>query len=151
MTAVGDARKRGAEKTNRAAHDAQGIAQEPPSPTTAPESTDNTNGPQRTNLSAEQMQQLRRIVHTCTYDCADQCSPDEADHDIADAVAEFYADIVREHRAEVLAEAERRIDGAYRAYLSSSGLSPDWIAGWHSSNLHAAHVVRTYRKEQNHG
>lgn len=47
-----------------------------------------------------------------------------------------------------LAEVEQRVDAQYRAYLDSSGLSADWIAGWHASNLHAAHHVRAYRQEQ---
>lgn len=53
MTAVGDARKREAEKTQQAVSEAQRIAQEPASPSVAPGSTDDANGAQIADLTED--------------------------------------------------------------------------------------------------
>jgi hypothetical protein len=153
MTAASnsDARKREAERAEQAASVQKSAIGAPNSPEVAGDAS----GAVGAILSTEEQEALSASIDITPEDerailsAARSCDPDTLLVVVEAIYAARFIKALREHRAEVLADVERRIDGAYRAYLSSSGLSPNWIAGWHSSNLHAAHVVREYRKEQN--
>ena len=56
-------------------------------------------------------------------------------------LVQVVAGIVNARTSTVLEEAARKITDQHEAYLHSPGLSPDWVAGWHSANHHDVDVV----------
>lgn len=65
----------------------------------------------------------------------------EVDEPLHAELAQVVAGIVNARTSTVLEEAAQAIADQHEAYLHSPGLSPDWIAGWHSANHHDVYTL----------